>query len=197
MNVWDSMHRCPPRLPLPLRLRLLCPLWPVTLSPMSSRIQRRTGDPSASAFSTLQHVTPRQLPPRALVAAPSHYYPLTAVASSRACAVFGVCLSWEHVRASPSPPPVAVTTTTDNNDVLSGPGMFDKASERLRELSSTVGSKIEQFAASHKDFQKQNATPNQRTPVVSDAEKEYYGAKESSERAARKDQDRLYEASMI
>jgi len=124
-------------------------------------------------------------------------------------ASYGDPSAWEHVRVSPSPSPspsplspapapsTATTTTTADTNTLSGPGMFDKASERLHELSSTVGNKIEQFAAHHKDFQKQNTTPNQHTPVVSDAEREYYGAKKSEEDGIQRDQDREYEASLV
>ena len=75
--------------------------------------------------------------------------------------------------------------------------MFDKASERLRELSSHVGQSIEHFAASHKDFQKHNSTPNQRTPVVSDAEKDYFAAKDSEERQLQRDYDKEYEATLV
>ena len=76
-----------------------------------------------------------------------------------------VCLrSWEHVRASPSPspPPPATTTTAANPDTVSGIGMFNKATEQLRTLQPHLGSRIEQLATSHKDFQKHNSTPNQR-----------------------------------
>ena len=76
-------------------------------------------------------------------------------------------------------------------------GLFDKASSKLRELSSTVGHKIEQLASSHAHFQKENSTPNQRTPVVSDAERDYYGAKEEEEGSLQKEHDRAYEATII
>ena len=75
--------------------------------------------------------------------------------------------------------------------------MFDKASEQLRELSSQVGSGISQLAAKHSDFQKQNTTPSQRIPVVSDAEREYYKANDSEERMLARDMDREYEASLV
>ena len=115
-------------------------------------------------------------------------------------ASYGDPSAWEHVRASPSPSPSptpASATTTADTAAVSGTGVFDKASERLRELSSTVGNKIEQLAASHKDFQKQNTTPNQRTPVVTDAERDYYAAQDSEQQQLQREHDREYEATVI